>query len=88
MHVAAIADQRLVNERIQAWGLRFNWNDLLAIMRRIAPGRKFVDDLEGLGELSITTDETLALRLLKEWAGQDGWTSLEDGIRETVESLP
>jgi hypothetical protein len=88
LHVATILDEDIKEERIQAWAARFNWNDVLAIMRRLYPTHKFVDDFSEPAAVSTTTDDIVALKLLKKWAGQDGWKSLEDGIRETLSSLP
>jgi hypothetical protein len=51
-------------------------------MRKLQPQRTFVDDFPNLTELEITTDCTNGIALLKKWASQDGWTSLQ----ETVES--
>jgi hypothetical protein len=87
LHVAALIDQQLKDERIQGWAVPFNWNDVLAILRRAYPERQFVDDLPGMGKILATTDDTLARRLLKEWAQQDDWMVLEEGIRETVKSF-
>jgi hypothetical protein len=85
MHVAAILDPDVRNQRIHAWSAPFNWNDILAIMRRLWPERKFIDDLPGLGKMLGTVDDRLGVSLMKKWAGQDGWTSLEQGIMETME---
>ena len=87
LHVAALLDPDLKDKRIQAWAVQFNWNDVLAIMRRLYPTRQFVDDLPGMGKIFTTTDDTLARGLLKKWVQQDDWMNLEDGIRETLESI-
>ncbi|EHK25099.1 uncharacterized protein TRIVIDRAFT_33143 [Trichoderma virens Gv29-8] len=87
LHVAAILDEDTKEERIQAWAAPFNWNDVLAIMRRLYPTHKFVDDFPEPATFSTTTDDSVALKLLKKWAQQDGWKSLEDGIRETISSF-
>jgi hypothetical protein len=34
-----------------------------------------------------TTDDSLSLKLLKKWNGQDGWISFEDGIKEMAQQL-
>ncbi|KAH8658582.1 hypothetical protein BGZ61DRAFT_486186 [Ilyonectria robusta] len=87
LHVAALLDPRVKEERIQAWATPFNWNDVLTVLRRLYPTHHFVDDLSGMGKILATTDDTLARRLLKEWAHQDEWTGFEDGIQETVKSF-
>ena len=86
LHVAAVLDSGVMNQRMQAWAVRFNWNDVLAIMRQLYPDRQFIDDLPGMGKLLHTADTALAEDLLKKWTGHD-WTSLYDGVRETVDAL-
>jgi hypothetical protein len=87
LHVAAVLDPEVSSQRIHAWAASFNWNDLLAILRKWYPQKKFVDDLPGMGRFLGTMDDSLPLRLLKRWAGKAGWTSLEQGVRETLEGL-
>lgn len=87
LHVAAILDEDIKEERIQAWGGPFNWNDILAIMRRHYPTHKVVDDFPKPVGISTTADDKVPLKLLKKWAQQDGWKSLEDAIRETISSF-
>ncbi|KAK3347289.1 putative NAD dependent epimerase/dehydratase [Lasiosphaeria hispida] len=87
LHVAAVVDPEVKNERLQAWASNTNWNGLLAIMRRQYPDRKFIDDLPGLGELSVTSDFTQPLGLLKKWAGQDGWKSLEETVADNMDGI-
>lgn len=70
-----------------AWARSFNWNDVLAIMRRLYPNRKFVDDLPGQGKILTTFDTEVPLRLLKKWAGQDDFLSLEQTVQEAVAGL-
>jgi hypothetical protein len=88
LHVAAILDKDTKEERIQAWAAPFDWNDVLAAMRRLYPSQKFADDFPKTPAITATTDDSVALKLLKKWAQQDGWKNLEDTIRENVSSLP
>ncbi|KAJ4854250.1 NAD dependent epimerase/dehydratase family domain-containing protein [Trichoderma breve] len=86
LHVAAVLDEDTKEERIQAWATPFNWNDVLAIFRRIDPSHKVVDDFPVPAAISTTADDEVPLKLLKKWAKQDGWKSLEDSIRQTLSS--
>ncbi|EHK46598.1 hypothetical protein TRIATDRAFT_195136 [Trichoderma atroviride IMI 206040] len=88
LHVAAVLDEGIKEERIQAWAAPCNWNDILAIMRRLYPSRKFVDDFPESEAITATTDDSVGLKLLKKWAHQDGWKNLEDTIRENLSGLP
>lgn len=56
-------------------------------MRRLYPQHKFVDDLPGMSELSLTTDFQQPLGLLKKWAGQDGWRTLEQTVRDNMKAI-
>ncbi|KAM0445322.1 hypothetical protein ACHAPV_002763 [Trichoderma viride] len=87
LHVASILDKDTKEERIQAWGAPFIWNDVLAIFRRLYPSQKFPDDFPEAAAITATTDEKVALKLLKKWAQQDGWRNLEDTVRENLGSL-
>ncbi|KAH8903574.1 NAD(P)-binding protein [Coniochaeta sp. PMI_546] len=87
LHVAAVLDPDVKNARLQAWAEPFNWNDVLVIMRRLYPDHKFVDDLPGMSELSLTTDFTQQLSLLKKWGGQDGWRTLEQTVEDNLRAI-
>lgn len=87
MHIAAVLDPEIKNERIHAWGQPFNWNDILAVMRKLRPEHKFIDDIPDLGKMLGTVDDRIGLKLMKKWAGQDDWTPLEQGIRENLEGV-
>ncbi|KAK0708693.1 hypothetical protein B0H67DRAFT_648723 [Lasiosphaeris hirsuta] len=87
LHVAAVIDPEVKHERLQAWADTTNWNELLAIMRRQYPDKKFIDDLPGLGKLSLTTDFAQPLGLLRKWAGQDGWRKLEETVADNMEGI-
>lgn len=86
--MAAILDPAVNKQRFHAWGSYFNWNDVLTILRKLYPQRKFVDDLPNLGKLDITTDTTAGLGLMKKWANQDEWRSLESTVADGARPLP
>ncbi|KAK3369247.1 hypothetical protein B0T24DRAFT_357282 [Lasiosphaeria ovina] len=77
LHVAAALDPEVNAKRMHTWGVKGNWNDVLAVLRKLRPQRKFMADMADPKQLSITTDETLYRELLKKWFGQDDWVSLE-----------
>ncbi|KAH8678027.1 hypothetical protein BX600DRAFT_431336 [Xylariales sp. PMI_506] len=87
LHVAAVLDPEVKNARMQAWGDYFNWNDMLHIMRRLYPDRKFIDDIPGLTKLAITADHSLPLALYNKWGNQDGWRSLEETVADNMEKI-
>lgn len=85
MHVAAILDPSVENARIHTWSDAFNWNHVLKILRRLYPERTFPYDLEGMGNIIGTVDDRVGRELLKKWDGRDGWTGLEEGVKDTLE---
>ncbi|KAK5652993.1 hypothetical protein OQA88_9279 [Cercophora sp. LCS_1] len=87
LHAAAVIDPEVKNARLQAWADNTNWNGLLAILRKQWPDKKFIDDLPGLGTMSITTDFTQPLGLLKKWAGQEGWKPLEETVDDNIRGI-
>ncbi|KAF4957607.1 hypothetical protein FSARC_11246 [Fusarium sarcochroum] len=86
LHVAATLDPEVKNARLQTWGHSTNWNEFLAILRKLRPEKEFMADYPDPYYLTISTDQSESVALLKKWAGQDGWKSLEDSISEGIES--
>jgi nucleoside-diphosphate-sugar epimerase len=84
LHIAAMLDPDTKNARLQTWGISTNWNDMLAILRKLRPGKEFLPDFPDHDYVEVTTDQSESIALLKKWANQDGWTSLEDTIADTI----
>jgi hypothetical protein len=85
--VAVVLDPECDGARLQAWAEYCNMNDILAILRRLYPQKKFMDNFPNQTKLSITADYDQELALLKKWGGQDGWTSLEQSVVDGVRSM-
>ncbi|KAI9170597.1 Aldehyde reductase 2 [Paramyrothecium foliicola] len=87
LHVAALANPNVENERIIAYAGHFTWNDVLRHARQIRPDHdwieNFVDeDRKDLSEI----DNTRGTELLKAM-GRHGWTSLHDSLKLNLEAL-
>lgn len=88
--MAAVLDPEVRGERLQAWGHSAHWNDILAILRRLRPQKKFVDDYADPQHLTVSIDQAEAVRLLSKWSpggpkpDRNGWTALEDSILENI----
>ncbi|KAF2501148.1 aldehyde reductase II [Lophium mytilinum] len=80
LHVAALVHEDVKAERLFAFARAFNWNDLLAIFRKLYPQREFRDDFPGLGQDLSKIANGRAEELLKRF-GQPGWMTLEDSIK-------
>jgi hypothetical protein len=85
LHVAAILYPHISNKWLNAWAQPFNCNNILAILRNLYSRKKLVEDLPNMGRLLGTVDDSLSLKFLKKWTGQDGWTPLEQGIKDDLE---
>lgn len=86
LHVAAAILPHVEGKRIFAFANRFNWDKVLALLRKMAPERQFPDDFSG-GEDPIEIgprDE--AEKLLRD-LGRPGWTSLEDTVAANIQGL-
>ncbi|KAK3290218.1 putative aldehyde reductase 2 [Chaetomium fimeti] len=83
VHVAAVLDPEVKGARLQSWGHSTHWNEVLSVLRRLRPLKKFVDDYPDPHHLKVSVDQTEAVALLRKWTDEphkNGWTSLEDSI--------
>jgi nucleoside-diphosphate-sugar epimerase len=86
VHVAALVYADVVGQRLFTFAHPYNWNDILAILRKLHPDRHFVDNIPGLGrDLSKVTNES-AEELLKRFSGH-GWTGLEETLKQSLEGI-
>ncbi|KAI3015786.1 hypothetical protein CAN33_0028420 [Aspergillus niger] len=82
LHVAALANPTVQNERLFAYGWPFFWNDLATIYRGIFPNRELPTDLPARDKDADLLDVRPSKRsedLLKEM-GKPGWSSLKEII--------
>ncbi|KAK3332675.1 hypothetical protein B0T19DRAFT_490649 [Cercophora scortea] len=84
-HVAAVLDPDVKGQRLFLWSDAFTFNDVLALLRKKYPDRKFVDNIPDQVKDISTKDDAPVLALLKKWAGQDNWISFEQTIDEVFE---
>ncbi|KAL8920774.1 MAG: hypothetical protein Q9208_006104 [Pyrenodesmia sp. 3 TL-2023] len=83
LHVAALVDPDVENQRILAFAHPFNWNDVLACLRKLAPDRSWADDMEGLGRDLSKLDNRPGAELLRKF-GRSGWTSMEESVKNNA----
>lgn len=86
LHVAAAIHPGVESERIFAFAEPENGDSILAILRRLYPGRTFPSDFQAEQDLSEIVPRKRAEALLKDM-GKDGWTSLEESIRRNTYDL-
>ncbi|KAF2828748.1 NAD(P)-binding protein [Ophiobolus disseminans] len=82
LHLAALLDADTAGERLWGFAERFNWNDVLALFRKVWPERQFPKDLEGLGVDESIADTEGALGALRRVYGLEGWRGLEGAVRD------
>ncbi|KAH8684064.1 hypothetical protein BGZ61DRAFT_507595 [Ilyonectria robusta] len=87
LHVAALTDLTVREERILAYSEHYTWNDVMMILRRIKPDHDWIDDFTdgNVRDLSVISNERGG-DLLREM-GRFGWTSLEESLRSNFEGL-
>ena len=86
IHVAALLDPETKNQRLLAYAEPFNWNDLLAILRKLYPGKEFPADIENAPRDLSKLDNSREAALLKAF-GRPGFTGMEESVRENAASL-
>ena len=86
LHVAALLDPTVANERLNVWSEQNNWSKLYAAFHTLFPERDFSGVPSGSNMVG-TVDDKLAKELLKKWTGQDDWTSLEESVKSTLEGV-
>jgi hypothetical protein len=87
LHVLATIHLNVENQRLFGFAEPYNWNDVLGILRKLYPKKRFPEDIPGLGsDLSKIILAVKAKSLLKEF-GRPGWTGLEQSIKENTEDL-
>ena len=84
LHIAALIHPKVQNERIFAFAERYNWNDILAILRELYPEKDFGEYIKDCGrDLTEVPEREKAEELLKEM-GRRGWTGLEESVRDNL----
>jgi len=84
IHVAAILDPEIKQARLQSWGHSSHWNEILAILRKLRPEKKFIDDYPTAYHLKVSVDQSESLGLLRKWSGKEGWTPLEESMSANI----
>ncbi|KAF2096617.1 aldehyde reductase [Rhizodiscina lignyota] len=86
VHIAGLIYSDVKGERLYSFAHPYNWNDMLAVLRKLYPDRKFHEDYSDIGhDLSKVANER-AEELVKRF-GQPGWTSLEDSIKAVTDTI-
>ncbi|KAI9780429.1 MAG: hypothetical protein M1839_006703 [Geoglossum umbratile] len=86
LHVAALINPEVRNERVIAWAAPYSWNAILAMLRQARPGANVPDDDPNEVKDITKVSNSRAEDLLRAF-GRPGWTGLETSIMENLEAL-
>lgn len=92
VHLAALLDPNVDNERIFAYDEIFTWNAILDIISEERPGeRERLEKIKLKDEVgdATTVNNEMGGELLKKWFGRDGrgWVGLRQSVVENLEGL-
>ncbi|KAJ5762070.1 NAD(P)-binding protein [Penicillium nucicola] len=88
LHVVALLNSVVKNERIFAFASPFNWGDIFAILKKLRPNNKLIPE-PPVNEGRDMTDVVLSKRaeaLLLEFFGKR-WTHIEESVAHGIEDL-
>ncbi|RMZ86382.1 hypothetical protein DV736_g6391, partial [Chaetothyriales sp. CBS 134916] len=88
VHLAALLDKTVANERLFAFAQPFDWNDFIDAVHKARPGRNGITErLPPHGKDLSTADNAKAEALLTKWFDVPGWKSIEQSVVENLEGL-
>lgn len=83
LHIAALTQEDVRNERLFGWAETFNYNTLLSVFRQLGPSKSWpADDPFQEHDLSKVNTKR-EVELLKRLGQTGGWTSFADSVRKT-----
>lgn len=88
LHIAAVIDNTVNDERIYAFDSPFNWNDIIDAVKEVRPNAKLPDHVPEQGRDLSEPDNALGAKLLAKWWGQKGYRGLVQSVRENLENEP
>jgi nucleoside-diphosphate-sugar epimerase len=85
IHLGAMMDKTVSNERVSAFATSFHWDDMLGAVQRARPRMNLPDEVDPRGSDVSEVDNALARELLRKWFNQAQFTSLEDSVEQNLE---
>jgi len=83
LHLAALIEADVQNERLFGCAEPFNYNDLMRLLRKLGPDREIAEDIEDQSRDLSTVDAERSVELLHR-LGRPGFTSLEDSVKQLL----
>ncbi|KAJ5261587.1 NAD-dependent epimerase/dehydratase [Penicillium chrysogenum] len=87
LHAAALLDPNTFSRRLFGFAAPVNLTDIVSVVRKLQPDSKLIPDppIDEGRDLSEVIPAKEAERLLREFCGREGWTSLEDSIAQGLD---
>ncbi|CAI7669140.1 unnamed protein product [Penicillium discolor] len=87
LHVAGLLDPKTVSRRLFGFASPVNLTDIISVVRKLRPNNNLIPDPPANDgrDLSEIIPAKEAERLLREFCGREGWTSLEESIAQGLE---
>ncbi|KXG52016.1 NAD-dependent epimerase/dehydratase [Penicillium griseofulvum] len=87
LHAAALLDPNTVSRRLFGFAAPMSLTDIIAVIRKLRPDNTLIPaaPLDEGRDLSEIIPAKEAEQLLRDFFGQEGWTSLEDSIAQGIE---
>ncbi|KAL8283999.1 hypothetical protein RQP46_005112 [Phenoliferia psychrophenolica] len=86
IHVGALFSSDVTSERIWAATTPFHINEILRILRKLYPHKKFAEDQAGFGNDWSVIDTARGEELLRR-QGRKGWIGIEESVRLNTKDL-
>ncbi|KAF1817204.1 aldehyde reductase [Eremomyces bilateralis CBS 781.70] len=86
-HIAGLIHPDVTSERLFAFAEPFNWNDVLAVYRKLFPSNKFLDDMDLGKDLLEIKGHDRVDRLLKEMGRPKGFRKLEESLTQLTKAF-
>lgn len=87
LHVAALLVPGVDGERLLGYATPFNKTAVLQALRKLEPGKTFANDPEGEGTDISQVDNKRSEELIRKVKSGQGWTGLEESVKEVLKSL-
>ena len=87
LHVAALILPGVEGERLLGYAKPFSHTEILEILRKIKPDKQFESAPEGEGRDVSNVDNRRSEELVNKMKGGEGWTSLEETVKDNVKHL-
>ena len=87
LHIAALILPGVEGERLLGYAKPFSQTEIVEILRKVEPAKQFKDGPEGEGKDVSEVDNARSEELVRKLKNGDGWTSLEETVRQNVKHL-